>query len=134
MPPRSISSMEFAAYGLCLIKKKSNISTAFEQLCGSANRQLGQSEINLFSSHFGVQPKICKLIWDLLRLNDLMPNRGLPQHLLWALLFLKQYTNEKSLASLAGVGSVKTYKKWVWRFVRGISALKRIVVSSKNEV
>ena len=58
-----------------------------------------------FQSAFGVNPLICHHIWILIMkngaLNDLPAAR--PKHLLWTLLFLKQYNSMELNASIVGV-------------------------------
>ena len=50
-------------------------------------------------------------------------------HLLWALMFLKLYTAECVLASIAAVDE-KSYRKWAWAFVDAVADLHTQVVSS----
>ena len=54
------------------------------------------------------------------------------RHLLWALLWLKQYTNEQSLAALVGVGR-KTFRKWVWILIEDMANASVMKVSSKRK-
>ena len=51
-----------------------------------------------------------------------------PEHLLWALLFLKLYELEPVNASLARCDE-KTFRKWSWLFVEAIGDLDYIYVS-----
>ena len=127
MTNRNISTREFAVFGLSLINRKSNSKPTFDRLFHDAGDPLKMSEIELYQSYFGILPKVCRFIWILLRRNELIPEHGLPIHLLWALMFMKLYLPEKVLASIAGC-TVKTYTKWTWKFIRRIAFLKTIVV------
>lgn len=109
---RNISTREFAVFGLSLINKKSNSKPIFDRLFNKGSDEpLKMDEIEVFCSYFGILPKVCRFIWLLLHRNELIPEHGLPIHLLWALMFMKLYLPEKVLASIAGC-TVKTYKKW----------------------
>lgn len=90
--------------------------------------EIRRSDINLFKTHFGVSPRICRRVWMLLCQHDLVPDGGLIVHLLWALMFLKVYSIEEVLAAKVGC-TVKTYMKWTWKFIRRMSTLRAIVVS-----
>lgn len=65
-----------------------------------------------FQDFWWVSPKICSIAWNYLADWELMPRGGKPTHLLWELLFLKQYSTENIIAN-----TVKTSEK---RFVSGI--------------
>ena len=52
-----------------------------------------------------------------------------PEHLLWALLLLKNYGTEQVNIRLIGGKDAKTFCKWSWSLVTCISALKNSVVS-----
>ena len=74
--------------------------------------------------------------WDLISVpcdaeDDLSHAR--PEHMLWALLFLKIYGNETEMATLCGAdkGSIdeKTFRKWTYIFVRRMACLLLDVVS-----
>ena len=80
-----------------------------------------------FKVTFGTTPTICTIIWDLLLTTDNMPQKGRPEHLLWALLFLHLYCAESVHATLTGHDE-KTFRKWSWTFVRAISYLQADVV------
>ena len=65
--------------------------------------------------HTGTFPIVCVAAWNCL--CDVRPAKSRPQHLLWALLHLKQYCNEHINACLVGV-SEKNYRKWCHIFIR----------------
>ena len=53
-----------------------------------------------------------------------------PTHLLWALLFLKTYSTEPTLASRVGGVDEQTFRKWAWFYLEGITRLKPKLVSA----
>lgn len=56
-----------------------------------------------FRSAFGVSAVIVSQLWNTLAPYDTMPQKGItPSHLLWALLFLKDYGKETTLCDIAG--------------------------------
>ena len=81
----------------------------------------------MYKQFFGLSPELTSLVWDLLT-NPKIHVRLLPKHLLWALMFLKQYTNEGVLSGLAKV-SPKTFRKWVRIVVHGLSSWYESFVS-----
>ncbi len=58
---------------------------------------------------------------------------GRPEHLLWALYFLKVYPKQGPGCSTVGASNdaidPKTHRKWVWVFIEAISELVVVVVS-----
>ena len=86
-----------------------------------------------FRSHFGTTTSICVTIWEKTDpYNAIEYGRVEFKHLLWALMFMKIYTSENILASLAGCDE-KTFRKWVWLFIDAIANLEYEVVS-KNYI
>ena len=51
----------------------------------------------------GVHPTVCAIVWGELKQYRLVKDACKPKHLLWALIFLKTYTTESSLAVAIGV-------------------------------
>lgn len=87
------------------------------------------TEYRHFRAHFGIAPSTCALLWKAVSHNHyILPPKGQPEHLLWALLYLKLYDSDEVLADLVGV-DVKTFCKWSWSFVLAIAKLKPQVVS-----
>jgi len=87
------------------------------------------TEYRHFRAHFGVSPSTCALLWKAIVGNRyILPPKATPQHLLWALLYLKLYDTDEVLADLVGV-DVKTFCKWSWDMVQAIAKLKPQVVS-----
>ena len=66
-----------------------------------------------FVAHFGVSPRVVAAIWNRLDDKDLLPWDMETKHLLWCLLFLKQYSQQRCMAPWCGTDE-KTYRKWVW--------------------
>ena len=81
----------------------------------------------VYSSFFGLTPETTCTAWDVISTPTVHP-RLLPKHLLWALLFLKQYGNERILASIAKT-TPKTYRKWIWIVLEGLCSRYSKVVS-----
>jgi hypothetical protein len=63
-------------------------------------------------------------------LAEKIPVHGQPEHLLWCLIFLKQYKTENQNHALVKADE-KTIRKWVWIFVDLIANLK-VVIEHKN--
>ena len=56
-----------------------------------------------FKAVRGVHPTVCVIVWGELKWSMLVKDACKPKHLLWALIFLKTYTTESSLAVAIGV-------------------------------
>jgi len=96
-------------------------------------RRAEKTVMRLFRAHFGASPEACSEVWDLLcddRVSVWKPidAKARPEHLLWALLILKTYDTEELLCSKLGVDE-KTFRKWSWRFIVAIAALKKHLVN-----
>lgn len=92
------------------------------------------SNIRRFRAFFGASPAVCTDIWNLLKPRETMPRGSQPEHLLWALVFLKVYASEKVLSRLVGCPDEKTFRKWIHIFVDGISWLELSLVSLVSRV
>ncbi len=90
-------------------------------------------EDRCFREHFGVPFAIVRMVWDMLEEGGLLPKKGEPKHLLWALYFLKCYPKEGPgctvVGGLKGAMDPKTMRKWVWLFLERICELADHVVS-----
>jgi hypothetical protein len=92
-----------------------------------------------WKSFFGVSVEVCVIVCNLLQVpvnslpDDDLSHAKKPVPLLWALLFLKKYGDEREMAQLAGgsKGAVdeKTFRKWSHIFVSRIAGLVYDVVS-----
>ena len=56
----------------------------------------------------------------------LIQEEASPKHLLWALMFLKQYNTQSFTASIVDVDE-KTYRKWVWKVIKKIADIDFLV-------
>ena len=83
-----------------------------------------------FRELFGCPLSVAGEVWDMLRNKILLPENGMPYHLLWALMFMKVYGKEKTLCILAGRIDKKTFRKWAWLFVIAMAGLESSVVSN----
>jgi len=82
-----------------------------------------------FRSAFGCGPNVVAKAWHLLAHDHIPAGGDEPEHLLWALMFLKLYLNETTWAGMAGGVDEKTVRKWSWMFVDQLASLEPIVVS-----
>ncbi len=88
-----------------------------------------ETESQQFCATFGADVELCSVIWSKLHLHGLLPARGKPIHLLWALMFLKLYCAESVHCAMARGVDEKTFQKWSWKFVDAIANLEEFVVS-----
>ena len=117
--------------------------TAIPDFCGIArglmNSRSGRDgcwssrEVRLFREFFGTSVRVVETVWEFINRDELRPTGGRPEHLLWALYFLKVYPKQGPGCSVVGAsnGAVdpKTHQKWVWAFIKAISELVDVVVS-----
>ena len=85
-----------------------------------------------FRALYGTYPLIAAILWyEISVAHPWMQrqNRCQSEHLLWALLFLKTYTTENLLSVVIGRDK-KTYRKWVWFILEGLSRMSLKFVSS----
>ena len=79
-----------------------------------------------FRYNFGIGPLAVSVTW--IYVSALLPEGACPQHLLWALLFLKLYNSTHVLCRKVGVDYV-TFQNWTWIVVEAISRMKYQFVS-----
>ena len=77
-----------------------------------------------FRAFFGTSPTTCFVVWNMLLARR--PRKSTPEHLLWALLLLKQYSIESVNAALVGV-SEKTFRKWSYIFIRLLAHIQMVI-------
>ena len=82
-----------------------------------------------FRSCFGTTPDTCADLWFLCY-NHFRPTTR-PVHLLWALMFMKNYDTEENNASRAGVHE-DTFRDWVWHIIRIISNVNYVIIFLRN--
>lgn len=75
-----------------------------------------------FRTYFGISPEQCSIIWN--RISD-KPSGAEPKHLLWCMLFLRNYHKEHVNAAIVSVDE-KTFRKWTWIFVELLSELNAV--------
>jgi hypothetical protein len=78
---------------------------------------------------FGASPAVCSLLWAWVDPpnNPKLPENSEMKHLMWALMFLRDYNVEENHATLTGADE-KTYRKWQWLFVPQIAILESRVI------
>lgn len=85
-----------------------------------------------FLSHFGTTPGICLYLWQNIYASVSCSTKFF--HLLWGLLFLKQYGKESVLSGIVGGVDEKTFRLYSWKVVKCISKLKPRIVSYYNNL
>ena len=120
---RLVTEAEFSEIGRQII-----FSSSAEPGNGGPPLVLNESDKKKFSAYFGATPLVCSYIWRGLYYRNYIPKGGYAIHLLWALMFLKLYGHECTMAPIAGV-TEKTFRKYCWSFVKQISKLKPFIVS-----
>ena len=83
--------------------------------------------MNCFVAFFGTSANVLAIVWKLLFENFLLDDAKYV-HLLWGCMLLKQYSGDRVLSAVAGVNE-KTFRKWAWKIIDGISWLEGDVVS-----
>ena len=78
-----------------------------------------------FRAMFGVSSRTAHLLWITLDIDVLGPRGGKRIHLLWMLMFLKEYCTQDSLSGLCGV-TRNTFRKWVDAFLHRVSNLNLV--------
>jgi hypothetical protein len=77
--------------------------------------------------------RVVKILWELVVWDKLRPRGGRPEHLLWALYFMKVYPKQGPgclvIGASAGAVDPKTHRKWVWAYIEAITELVDVVVS-----
>jgi hypothetical protein len=114
-----------------------------EQICFGANlfRQtrrrdrvpssLSKQKFDSFRTYFGTFPLICSVLWAKVDPLNTISLRARPIHLLWALLFMKQYSTENFHGDIVGCDQ-KTFRNWAWLFVDAIESLRYQVIKWEN--
>ena len=80
-----------------------------------------------FITFFGIVSSVVADVWNrLIEKSDPELESAAPFHLLWALLFLKQYPTETVFCKLVGVRDEGTVRHWSQLFVRHIHQVSRL--------
>lgn len=89
--------------------------------------------VGRYISHFGITPIVTSAVWEQVfveRPSEISTSLCMkPHHLLWALLFMKQYSTEHVIASMIGVDE-KTARLYIWEILEIIRASRSEFVSS----
>ena len=105
-----------------------DIQNRMSRVVGTIDR-----EARHFREFFRTPVEAVEIVWDLLLRDTLLPDKGRPKHLLWALHFMKAYPKQgpacATVGASAGAVDAKTFRKWVWAFIRAIAELEEVVVS-----
>lgn len=88
-----------------------------------------KTKLRRFKSFFGVTPPVCSIIWQ--RIKNRAPAGSQPKHLLWCLLFLKQYGIEHTRRSILDADE-KTIRKWTWIFTKLLADLDVVQLLSND--
>ena len=112
--PATISPSTFRYFASQMFGTSTNISEATQE--------------RRYRAYFGTSPTTTSTVWYRLHKADLLPQNGLPKHLLWAQLFLKTYASEEVHAGIAGVNE-KTFRTFSWLFIEATTRLESQIVS-----
>lgn len=78
-----------------------------------------------FKSTFGTSTTVASILWEKIEINDWLPNRSNPSHLLFALLFLRKYETEEMNSILSG-HTEKTFRNWIHLFVPLLAQIQTV--------
>ena len=99
----------------------------------SADVDAAPTEVRAFRETFDTSRLVVQKVWSLLVQEGVLPHKGLPKHLLWALHFLKVYPLQgpgcAAVGESGGAIDPKTHRKWVWDFIEAIAQVIDEVVS-----
>lgn len=89
-----------------------------------------REEDKAFRALFGSSPSNVLELWHLLLSNDVLPEGGTLTHLLWMLMFAKQYGKWSTMKRLTNTDP-KTLRKWIGLFFDAVELIEAHVVSLK---
>ena len=92
-------------------------------------KRVASSKEKDFQAHFGCMPLVCATLCNHLQVTDLLPEGGAQDHLLWTMMILKVYGEQRQMCTLAGGVNHDTFCKWTWLFLDAIVQLEPLVVS-----
>jgi hypothetical protein len=81
-------------------------------------------------SNFGADPAVILNAWKLIGEEEELSD---PQHKLWAILLLTQYSSDSDLAGKSGSVHEDTFWKWAWHSINLLASLESDVVRSSLE-
>ena len=116
------------------------IKTMSAPMIGSNGEAFRTIDYERFKAKFGVEPTICTMAWNLIvtNLNAWPPIKGFsrlrPQHILYALFFLKCYPTACQITPNLGrnVGT-RQFRNYAYFLIRQIAALTSQVVSKNSK-
>lgn len=82
-----------------------------------------------FRALFGCCADVALILWYRLTQHDLLPENGTMTHMLWTLLYCKNYPKWKTMTRLTGGKDPKTLRHWIGLFRESIEQLEGAVVS-----
>ena len=89
---------------------------------------IAKDEDKVFRSFFGAPIRHIVLLWNKIVSKDSLPKGAEPHHLLWALVFLKNYSTTPVLQRICGWPSRETFQKWSWYFIDWVAKLNNDVI------
>lgn len=99
----------------------------FQDICARMlNRTSYMHSKNMYRQEkelFGVSSLVCYSIWEAIYVE--LEEGSKPEHLLWALIFLKTYSSERTHCIIAGCSPV-TFRKWSWKFISYVANLRTV--------
>lgn len=102
-------------------------------IMGRNHHHANETSRRRFSAWFGTDPQTCAILWEKLNYYGWLDYAGIrgthPKHLLWSLMFLKCYATEAVHSANVGVDE-KTYRKWIWFYLEGITLLRKHIVGT----
>lgn len=120
--PLSFTTMSSGAQNSLLTYSAAALLTLSDPIVHRGNRRVGCTKVE-FRRLFGASPSVTSTVWG--GIEDSLPEGGKPEHLLWALLFLKQYSTEPCNKSLTGATRT-TLRHWTWPVIKAIAGLKTV--------
>ena len=101
------------------------------EMLGRNYRSTSEQQWRRWRQSYGTaSPQVMSDIWD--RCAADVP-KSRPEHMLWAIIFLKTYGTESDMCDKVrnpNRPDEKTFRHWVWKWIKAISAESSIIVSS----
>ena len=107
---------------MVLITAEAFKAIANEVLRKKPNRSASEQK-KTWSAFFGTTPEVAAELWNKIDQVANIPDGTQPKYLLWALLFLRKYNNERDNCQIVGIQDEKTFRHWSWLFVIAIGEL-----------
>ena len=115
--------------GSCMMERVTSTSICEQNF----SMHLSELLINRhFRAMFGVLSRTAHLLWITLDVDLLGPPGGKHTHLLWMLMFLKEYCTQDSLSGICHV-TWKTFRHWVDLFLDRVSNLNLVSFIGADE-